>query len=76
MVPLLVLLQAHLCGEHRLTVGAAVTQLLSYGGLVETQTSRELSVETELPPCTQLNDGGQVFPFILTNHNFMKQWIT
>lgn len=38
VVPQLVLLQAHLCGEHGLAVGAAVTQLLSYGGLMQTQT--------------------------------------
>lgn len=38
VVPQLVLLQAHLCGKHCLTVGTAVTQLLSYGGLTQTQT--------------------------------------
>lgn len=37
VVPQLVLLQAHLCGKHCLTVGAAVTQLLGYGGLIQTQ---------------------------------------
>lgn len=38
VVPELVLLQAHLCGKHCLAVGAAVTQLFSYGGLKQTQT--------------------------------------
>lgn len=34
VVPQLVLLQAHLGGKHRLTVGTAMTQLLGYGGLI------------------------------------------
>lgn len=38
VVPQLVLLQAHFCGEHCLTVGTAMTQLLGYGGLIQTQT--------------------------------------
>lgn len=38
VVPQLVLLQANLCGKHCLTVGTAMTQLLGYGGLVQTQT--------------------------------------
>lgn len=34
VIPKLVLLQAHLCGKYCLTVWAAVTQLLSYCGLM------------------------------------------
>lgn len=49
VVPQLVLLQAHLCGKHCLTVGTAMTQLLSYGGLIQTQTWRE-GTQSELPP--------------------------
>lgn len=41
VVPQLVLLQAHLCGKHCLTVRTAVTQLLGYGGLIQTKTRRE-----------------------------------
>lgn len=61
MAPLLVLLQAHLCGERRLAVGTAVTQLLSYGGLVGTETSVE-GVKRELPPGTQKKTVGGCFP--------------
>lgn len=38
VVPQLVLLQAHFCGKHCLAVGTAVTQLLGYGGLIQTET--------------------------------------
>ncbi len=48
VVPQLVLLQAHFCGKHRLTVGTAMTQLLSYGGLIQTQTRGE-GIQSELP---------------------------
>ena len=38
VVPELVLLQTHLCGKCCLTVGTAMTQLLGYSGLIQTQT--------------------------------------
>lgn len=41
VIPELVLLQAHLCGKRCLTVGTAMTQLLGYGGLIQTQTRGE-----------------------------------
>lgn len=41
VVPQLVLLQAHLRGKHRLAVGTAMTQLLGYGGLTQTETRGE-----------------------------------
>lgn len=59
VVPQLVLLQAPLCGEHCLAVGAAVTQLLSYGGLMQTQTWGE-GIWIELALHTKRNDSGWV----------------
>lgn len=38
VVPQLVLLQAHLCCKHCFTVGTAMTQLLCYSGLIQTET--------------------------------------
>lgn len=74
MAPLLVLLQAHLCGERRLAVGTAVTQLLSYGGLVGTETSVE-GVKRELPLSARntKKDSGRLFPIMSTDHKRTKQ---
>lgn len=56
VVPQLVLLQAYLCGEHCFTVGAAVTQLFSYGGLIQIQTWER--GDLKFPPNTKWNDSG------------------
>lgn len=74
MAPLLVLLQAHLCGERRLAVGTAVTQLLSYGGLLGTETSGE---GVKLPPSakhtnhTHKKVSRRLLPFLSTDQKRM-----